>query len=127
MPENLPYARHGRGAARAYIHAHADAVEICKAAFGAEVVESVGDDDGAHVELSIADSIIIIEVGMEFPGNPGPCSIYVYVPDVDAAYARALQAGAKSLAAPEDKPYQERQAGLTDGFGNTWWISTYTG
>ncbi len=127
MPDHLPYARHGRGAARAYIHAHADAVELCKAAFGAEAIESVEGDSGAHVELGIADSVIVVEVGETFPGDPPPCSVYIYVPDIDAAYERALAAGAKSLAAPEDKPYQERQAGVTDGFGNTWWISTYTG
>jgi PhnB protein len=32
-----------------------------------------------------------------------------------------------SIAAPEDKPYQERQAGVRDSFGNVWWISTYRG
>ena len=127
MPDNLTYARHGRGAARPYVYAHADAVELCKAAFGAEVVESMGGDGGAHFELGIADSVIVIEVGETFPGNPGPCSVYVYVPDVDAAYERAVAAGAKPLSTPEDKPYEERQAGVTDRFGNTWWIAAYTG
>ena len=55
------------------------------------------------------------------------CGIYVYVPDVDAAYRRALAAGAISIATPEDKPYAERQAGVCDSFGNTWWIATYCG
>jgi PhnB protein len=40
---------------------------------------------------------------------------------------RALSAGATSVAAPENKPYQERAAGIKDSFGNTWWIATYTG
>jgi PhnB protein len=47
------------------------------------------------------------------------------VEDVDAAYARALEAGGVSVAPPADKPYQERSAGVKDSFGNTWWISTY--
>jgi len=123
MPDHLSYVRHGRGAARPYIHAHGDAVEICKAAFGAEVIEEME----GHVEMAIADSVIVIEVGETFPGDPGPCSLYVYVPDVDAAYERALAAGARPLAEPTDKPYQERQAGVTDAFGNSWWVSTYTG
>ena len=54
-------------------------------------------------------------------------SIYVYVPDVDAACARATAHGAAVILAPEDKPYQERQAGVRDEAGNTWWISTCTG
>ena len=123
MPDHLPHVRHGHGAARPYIHAHADAVEICKAAFNAEVLEEME----GHVELAIADSVIVIEVGETFPGDPGPCSIYVYVPDVDAAYQRALEAGATALAEPTHKPYQERQAGVKDAFGNSWWVSTYTG
>jgi PhnB protein len=123
MPEPLSHVRHGRGAARPYIHAHADALEICKSAFNAEVLE----DMGGHTELAIGDSVIVIEVGETFPGNPGPCSVYVYVPDVDTAYQRALEAGAHPLAEPTDKPYEERQAGVTDAFGNSWWVSTYTG
>jgi len=49
------------------------------------------------------------------------------VPDVDAVYARAMGSAARSLAAPEDKPYHERQAGFVDAGGNTWWVSTYLG
>jgi PhnB protein len=52
-------------------------------------------------------------------------SIYVYVPEVDAAYQRALQAGDSSIAEPEDEPYSERSAGVKDSFGNIWWISTF--
>ena len=49
------------------------------------------------------------------------------MPDVDAVYARAMELGARSLSAPEDKPYNERQAGFVDVGGNTWWVSTYLG
>ncbi len=40
---------------------------------------------------------------------------------------RALEMGAASIAAPEDKPYQERACGVRDSFGNAWYISTYVG
>ena len=49
-------------------------------------------------------------------------AFYLWVPDVDAAYARALEAGATSQSAPEDKPYGHRNAGVVDGNGITWWI-----
>ena len=79
-----------------------------------------------HVEMQIADSVIVIESGELPPGVPPWRNfIYVYVVDVDAAYARALSLGATAIAAPEDKPYQERQAGFNDAAGNTWWVSTY--
>ena len=68
MADTLPYVRHGRGAARPYVHAHADAVELCKAAFDAEVI--VEAMRGPHVELGIADSVIVIEVGETFPATP---------------------------------------------------------
>jgi PhnB protein len=51
----------------------------------------------------------------------------VYVPDTDAAYERALRAGATSIEAPKDAPYGDRTAGVKDVFGNSWFIATYQG
>ncbi|MCI0600261.1 MAG: hypothetical protein L0Y50_10950 [Beijerinckiaceae bacterium] len=49
----------------------------------------------------------------------------VYVKDVDAVYRRAIEFGAVSISPPEDKPYQERAAGVKDSFGNIWWIAAF--
>lgn len=57
----------------------------------------------------------------EFPRN----ETYVYVPDVDTVYARALESGATSIAPPTDKPYRERQCGFIDAGENTWWVATF--
>ena len=81
--------------------------------------------DSFHVELQIDDSVVVLETGEPRPADATVASIYVYVADVDAAYGRALELGAVSIAAPEDKPYDERAAGVKDSFGNIWWISTY--
>lgn len=54
-------------------------------------------------------------------------SIYVYLEDVAAAYPRALLAAGTSLGEAENEPYPERAAGVKDTFGNSGWISTYTG
>ena len=72
--------------------------------------------------------MVVLEVGT-FPAHvkPTPASVYVYVADVDRAYRLALDAGATSVAAPDDKRYQERAAGVKDSFGNIWYIATYTG
>jgi uncharacterized glyoxalase superfamily protein PhnB len=43
---------------------------------------------------------------------------------VDATYARALEAGATSQSAPEDKPYGHRSAGVVDANQLTWWIAS---
>jgi PhnB protein len=48
-------------------------------------------------------------------------------PGLVRSTARAIELGAKSISAPEDKPYNERQAGFVDAGGNTWWVSRYLG
>lgn len=53
-----------------------------------------------------------------------PTRFYLYVPDVDATYHRALQAGAISISEPADQPYGDRLAGVADPFGNQWYIAT---
>jgi PhnB protein len=121
------HIRHGVGSVRPYLYGRPDMLELVKRAFGAVELEHLKMGNGAHVEAKIGDSMLVMEVSD--PPHPGgkPASIYVYIDDVDAAYQRTLAAGATSVAAPEDKPYQERAAGVQDSFGNTWWIATYTG
>src|SRR5262250_2175007 len=103
------YIRHSVGAARPYLYGRLDLPEFVKNAFGAVELERFGDDKGFHVESKIGDSVVVMETG-EFPPGVAPtsASIYVYVEDVDAAYNRALECGAISVAEPEDKPYNER-------------------
>ena len=128
MSNATKHIRHGVGSVRPYLHGHLDMPEFVKRAFGAVELERVkAGSNGFHIEAKIGDSMIVMEVGD--PPYPGAtrASIYVYIDDVDAAYQRALAAGGTSVAAPEDKPYQERTAGVKDSFGNTWWIATYTG
>lgn len=54
-----------------------------------------------------------------------PALIHVYLADVDAAYARALQAGATSVMPLTNQFYGDRGSGVIDQGGNTWWISTH--
>jgi len=125
---NNRHIRHGAGSVRPYLYGGLDMLELVKRAFGAVELESLETrNNGFHVEAQIGDSIIVMEACDPPHPSGKPASIYVYVEDVDAAYQRALEAGATSIAAPEDKPYQERAAGVMDSFGNTWWIATYTG
>lgn len=122
------HVRHGRGAVRPYVYGPLGLADFIRDTFGAVELERVGNEgDGFHIEAQIGDSVIVLETGNVLPAAATPASIYVYVPDVDAAFARALRAGAKALDVPVDKPYAERAAGVTDAFGNVWWISSYTG
>src|SRR5271154_4821263 len=127
MNSATSHIRHGVGSVRPYLYGRLDMLELVKRAFGAVELDHIPVGKGFHVEAKIGDSIVVMEVCAPPHPSGKPASIYVYVEDVDAAYRRALEAGATSVAAPEDKPYQERGAGVKDSFGNTWWIATYTG
>ena len=78
----------------------------------------------AHAELSIGDSTLMVsDVTPQWPAKTN--SLYVYVDDVDAAYERALKAGATSLRAPENAFYGDRNSSVSDPFGNIWGIATH--
>lgn len=98
-------------------------IRFLAAAFGATEKSVDRRPDGAvmHAEITIGDSLLMIGQGnAQWPSMPS--ALYLWVPDVDAAYARALAHGATSQFAPEDKPYGHRNAGVVDANGITWWI-----
>lgn len=77
-----------------------------------------------HAEVRIGDSVIMMgEASEKWKAIPG--SLHVYVADVDAAYKRALAAGATTVTEPADQFYGDRSAGVKDASGNTWWITTH--
>lgn len=128
MTRSLGHVRHGFGSVRPYVHGPLALWDLVKDAFGAvEIERHEFGPKSFHIEARIGDSVIVLETGDPPHPKATAGSIYVYVPDVDAAYRRALSRGAVPVAAPVDKPYQERQAGVRDSFGNVWWISTYRG
>ena len=77
-----------------------------------------------HTEVRIGDSVVMMG-GANDQWKPMPSSLYVYVPDTDAAYRRAIAAGATSLMEPADQFYGDRNAGVKDPAGNFWWIGTH--
>jgi uncharacterized glyoxalase superfamily protein PhnB len=102
-------------------------IDFLKQAFAAEEIERLQGPDGAVIsaEIRIGDSIIKMGKTMgEFPAMPA--SLYLYTGDTDAAYQRALQAGAASIMAPFDHFRGDREAGVSDVAGNVWWIATRT-
>lgn len=120
------HIRHGHGAVRPYLHGPVGLPEFLRQVFGAVELERFEfGPDSCHVEMRIGDSILVVEAGdLPLDVRPWTGSVYVYVPDVDTVYSRALALGATSLSAVEDKPYKERQGGFVDAAGNTWWVAT---
>jgi PhnB protein len=118
----------GLGTVTAYLHPlrAEPVIGFLKRAFGAEELEKYASPDGVihHAKIRIGDSIL--EMGEAHgPYQPMPSVFYLYVPDVDATYSRALNAGATSTSQPADQPYGDRSAGVKDVFGNQWYIATH--
>jgi PhnB protein len=89
-----------------------------------------GSEGGMHCEVRIGDSMLMIgggAAGFAWKGEARPGAFHIYVPDCDATYARALQAGAVSVLKPTDQPYGERSASVKDEAGNHWYIATFKG
>jgi uncharacterized glyoxalase superfamily protein PhnB len=102
-------------------------VDFLERAFGAEEAFSQRASDGTilHAKLRIGDSIVELA---EARGSiePMPCTLLLYVNAVDAAYDRALAAGATAIEPPAEQPYGERRAGVRDPHGNVWYVSAPT-
>lgn len=124
------YKPTGYPSVSAYIMANGGqpVIDFLKKTFDATEHRRAESPDGsiAHVEIRIDDSIIMLSDGSE--GYPGfPVWIHVYVPDVDATYRRAIEAGGISVQEPVRKGDVDRRSGVKDPAGNTWWIATQEG
>lgn len=85
-------------------------------------------DDGSvqHTEVTIGDSVVMMGEPMD-DFKAMPSTLYVYVDDSDAAYARALENGATSVMEPQLMPHGDRYGGVKDTSGNIWWLVTHVG
>jgi PhnB protein len=110
------------------IHNAASAIEFYKKAFGATELLRVTNDDGTimHAEIKVGDSPVMIgDDSKPAPDSSNSrMSLHLYVEDVDMWVNRAISAGAKLVAAAEDKPDGDRRGGVDDPFGFTWWMAT---
>lgn len=77
-----------------------------------------------HADVLIGDSHVMFSQATE--RHPAmACSLYLYVPDTDAAYRAALAAGATSVMEPANQFYGDRNAGVKDANGNFWYFGTH--
>jgi PhnB protein len=110
------------------------AIEFYSTVLGARERMRMGAPGGkvGHAELQIGDSLVMLadefpEMGLRSPKSIGgsPVTINVYVEDVDAAFDRARQAGAKEVRPPENQFYGDRAGQFEDPFGHRWSIATH--
>lgn len=112
----------------------AQALDFYKKALGAKERMRMPAPGGmiGHAEMQIGDCAFML--ADEFPGcqAPSPATLggttmglYVYVDKVDAAFARAVEAGATSIMPPTDMFYGDRMGTLKDPFGHLWTLATH--
>jgi PhnB protein len=119
------------------IRGASDAIAFYKKAFGAEEIYRMPMPEGkvGHAEIQIGDSRIML--ADEFPDMPDAVakspatlggttfSLNVYIPDVDARFQRAVDAGATIKRPVKDQFYGDRSGILEDPFGFVWILSTH--
>jgi PhnB protein len=96
-------------------------VEFLRTAFGA----TGAVEPGRPAEVRIGNSLVMVSPSEE--RDPFPAFLYVYVDDADAAYRRAVDAGACSMEEPIETPYGDRRAMVRDPFGNVFQIAHQVG
>jgi PhnB protein len=111
-----------------------DAIEFYRKAFGAEELYRLPMPGGlvGHAELQIGDSRLMLADEMPQSTAKSPRSLggttaglALYVPDVDARFKRAVDAGAKVLRPVENQFYGDRSGTVEDPFGHCWTIATH--
>ena len=122
-----------------------EAVEFYRRAFGAELLYASEIPGGriVHAHVRIGDSVIMIteehlqeagqasseerfQMKVKSPRTLGGTTtmLEMYVDDVDSAFPRALEAGARLVLEPADMFYGDRYGILADPFGHVWAIAT---
>jgi PhnB protein len=95
-------------------------------AFGGHVARRVDKPDGSlsHAEIRIGNSVVMLGGGGS-GAEAGKVHLHLYVPDVDAAWRRAVEAGGRPVQLPERKHATDnRRGGIADAEGVTWWLAT---
>ena len=113
----------------------ARAIEFYKQAFGAQELMRMPSPDGRgiwHAEIRIGDSVMFLSD--EMPGGPtaapspthkATAVIQLYVPDCDAVFQAAVQAGARVNMPLADMFWGDRYGSVTDPFGQVWGVATH--
>jgi PhnB protein len=118
------------------------AVAFYAKALGATVIERHDEPDGkiSNVILRIGDSPLMLsddtsqharnQAHEGWPRSPRPgatssTAMYIYVPDADAVFERALKAGASVIAPVADQEWGDRLGGFRDPFGYVWNVATH--
>ena len=104
----------------------AQAIDFYTQVLGATERMRMGGPDGrvGHAEIQFGDSVVMLGQSPD-QTRTTHSMLYLYVPDVDAVYEKAVAAGGISLREPVDQFYGDRSGAVKDPGGNEWWIATH--
>jgi PhnB protein len=100
-------------------------IRFIEEGIGGHLTSEVADSQGkvGHAEVRIADGLLML--GEAPSGRDSfPAMLHLYVEDSDAAYRKALAAGAVSVREPGESGDGLRRGGVRDSWGNEWWFSS---
>jgi PhnB protein len=112
------------------------ALEFYAEVFGATERSRIPGPGGtiAHAEIEIGDSVVMVEDASPFMGTKAPppdgldgspCTLFIYVEDVDAVMERAVKLGATLKRPAADQFYGDRDGHIVDPFGHSWTVATH--
>ncbi len=117
----------------------AKAIDFYQKAFGFTILDEVvkdekGDVQYATLKLGEATVMVFPEGAFDSPskapitlGAPPPLSLYIYIPNVDDFYKKAVAAGAQTIVPPNDAFWGDRFCKVTDPDGHEWAFATHKG
>ncbi|MCZ7356667.1 MAG: VOC family protein [Candidatus Methanoperedens sp.] len=113
----------------------AEAIEFYKRVFGAKKRRVFHGPDGSivHAEIQIGDSILFLSpefpehkvFSPQSPEGGTSTSMFFYVEDVDAVFAKAVSAGATVTMPLADAFWGDRAGGIVDPFGHRWMLAMH--
>lgn len=116
------------------IRGAAQAINFYQRAFGAEVIMRLDAPGGrvGHADLRVGKACFMLadpcDEYSQMPSAPDhstAIALYLYVDNVDARFAQALEAGAEQLMAVQDMFYGDRTGSLRDPYGFVWNLASH--
>jgi len=102
-------------------------IDFLKRTFGARETSRHPHGEGFVASVRVDDTDLLIMGDPSVGGQKRIGAFHVYVPDCDATFKRAVEAGATSIGEPLDTTYGERAGFVKDAAGNHWYIATHLG
>lgn len=93
---------------------------FCETVFGATRIRIIPDNDNGimHAECRIGDTILMMG-----EADGPPAMLHLYLPDPDAAFDRAIAAGAQVIQPMMEKGDGDRRGGIRAPDGTQWFVS----